>query len=105
MKLFHLIFALAALAATTVPAAASEALIKKARCISCHALDRKLVGPAYKDVAAKYRGQEGAAARLQAKVRQGGVGVWGAVPMPPNPPERISDADLAAVIEWMLSRD
>lgn len=104
MKLLQMLCVLAATAAATAPVAASEAIIKKARCVACHAVERKLVGPAYKDVAAKYQGQPDAAARLAAKVRQGGAGVWGDIPMPPNPPERLSDADLAAAIEWVLSR-
>ncbi len=102
MKLLTTSCVIAAVVAITAPAAASEALIKKARCVACHAIDRKMVGPAYKDVAVKYKDQPEAAARLAAKVRAGGGGVWGDIPMPPNPPERISVADLAAVIDWVL---
>jgi cytochrome c len=65
-------------------------------------VDKKIVGPAYKDVAAKYKGDAGAAARLAEKVRKGGTGVWGQIPMPPNPPDKISDADLKAVLAWVL---
>ena len=84
-------------------AQASEAIVKKARCVSCHAVDKKMVGPAYKDVAAKYRGDTSAPTRLAAKVRAGGAGVWGEVPMLPHPADKISDADLAAAIDWILA--
>lgn len=87
------------------PAQASEAIIKKARCIACHAVDKKMVGPAYRDVAAKYRGDSNAAAMLGQKVRQGGVGTWGEIPMPAHPADRISDADLKTAIEWVLGRE
>lgn len=80
------------------PAAAAQ----KAGCMACHAMDKKLVGPAFKDVAAKYKGQADAVAVLSAKVRHGGAGVWGQVPMTPNGPDKISDADLKAAIEWIL---
>lgn len=84
------------------PALASLDLAKKARCVACHAVDKKMVGPAYRDVAARYKGQPDAAARLFAKVREGGAGVWGEIPMTPNDPDRISDADLKAVVAWVL---
>ncbi|HEX5801438.1 MAG TPA: c-type cytochrome [Azospira sp.] len=87
----------------TAPLAASEAIAKKARCIACHAVDKKMVGPAYRDVAAKYRGDAGAPARLAEKVRHGGSGVWGQVPMMPHPADKISDDDLKAVIGWVLA--
>ena len=88
-------------AAQAADAKAAEALMKKNACIACHAIDKKMVGPAYKDVAAKYRGQKDAAAKLVEKVKKGGVGVWGQVPMPPNP--NVSDADAKALVEWILS--
>ncbi len=93
------------LAATFIalPAQASEAIVKKARCVACHAVDKKLVGPAYKDVAAKYKGDAGAPAKLAEKVRNGGSGNWGQVPMTPNGPDKISDADLAEAVKWILS--
>ena len=71
-------------ALAAAPAAASEELAKKHGCFACHAVDKKLVGPSYKDVAAKYRGDKGAEAKLFDKVKKGGPGVWGQVPMPPN---------------------
>lgn len=84
-------------------AQADEAIIKKARCVSCHAVDQKRVGPAYIDVANKYRNDAGAEARLIAKVRNGGTGVWGEIPMPPNPADRLSDEDLKKAVRWILS--
>lgn len=95
---------LSALSLTALgPAQASEAIIKKARCVACHATDSKRIGPSYKDVAAKYRGNAAALAQLSEKVRNGGSGTWGEIPMPPNPSDRISDADLQAAIQWILS--
>ncbi|MBL8449175.1 MAG: c-type cytochrome [Dechloromonas sp.] len=92
-----------AAACVAIPAQASEAIVKKARCVSCHAVDKKMVGPAFKDVAAKYKGDSGAPAKLAEKVRAGGTGVWGQIPMTPNGPDKISDADLAEAIKWILS--
>jgi cytochrome c len=83
---------------------ASEALAQKAGCMACHNVDKKIVGPAYKDVAAKYKGQADAVAKLAEKVRKGGTGVWGQIPMPPNPVDKISDADLKTVLAWVLGR-
>lgn len=102
MKFVPMLCALALGAAAAAPAVASEEIIKKARCVACHAVDQKRVGPSYKDVAAKYKGQADAVAVLSAKVRHGGAGVWGQVPMTPNGPDKISDADLKAAIEWIL---
>jgi len=85
---------------------ASEAIATKAGCLACHTVDKKLVGPSYKDIAAKYKGQADAPAKLADKVRKGGVGVWGPppIPMPPNSVEKISDADLNTVVQWILAR-
>lgn len=82
---------------------ASEAIVKKARCVACHTVDQKRVGPAYQEVAAKYKGDAKAPARLFDKVRAGGAGVWGEVPMLPHPADKISDDDLKAAIGWILS--
>jgi len=90
--------ALALLIAPT--AQASEELAKKYNCLACHQTDKKLVGPSYQDVAAKYKGQADAADKLAAKVKAGGVGVWGQVPMPPNP--TVPDADMKALVTWIL---
>jgi len=70
-------------------------------CLGCHAVDRKLVGPAFRDIAAKYKGDAQAQARLEKKVRDGGSGVWGVIPMPSHP--RMSDADIHTVVSWVLA--
>ncbi len=82
-------------------AAAPEEALKKAGCTACHSVDKKLVGPAYTVVSAKYKGKD-ATDELMQKVRKGGSGVYGPIPMPPNPPAKINDADLKAVVEWIL---
>ena len=104
MKHLTAIVALSVAACLPVVASAADApdaLIKKYACVACHAPAMKLVGPSYKDVAAKYAGQKDAEAKLAAKVKAGGSGVWGAVPMPPNP--AVPDADLKAIIAWILA--
>ena len=93
---------LATLASASAIAADPAAAAQKAGCLACHSVDKKLVGPAFKDVAAKYKGQGDAVAKLSDKVRKGGSGVWGPIPMPPNPVDKISDADLKDVIGWIL---
>jgi cytochrome c len=82
-------------------ASADEALAKAKNCMSCHAVDKKVVGPSYKDVAKKYAGNAAAVATLEAKVKKGGSGVWGTVPMPPNP--AVSDADIKKLVAWILA--
>lgn len=77
-------------------------LAKDKKCFSCHALERKLVGPAWKDIAAKYRGQKDAEAILIDKVAKGGKGAWGVVPMPPNAP-RVSQDDIRTLVNYILS--
>jgi cytochrome c len=99
MRKIALLVAAAAVAAT--PALASEELAKKNACTACHAIDKKMVGPAYKDVAAKYRGDKGAEAKLFEKVKKGGVGVWGQVPMPPN--AAVKDEDVKTLVKWILA--
>lgn len=79
---------------------ADEALAKAKGCMACHAIDKKVVGPAYKDVAAKYKGDKGAAAKLAAKVKAGGKGVWGEIPMPPN---NVTDDEAKKLVAWVLS--
>ena len=81
-------------------AAADEALAKSKNCLSCHATDKKVVGPSYKDVAAKYKGQGDAVAKLAAKIKAGGKGVWGEVPMPPN---KVSDEEAKKLATWVLA--
>jgi cytochrome c len=90
------------LAAAGSPASAQEDLAKKHGCFACHTVDKKMVGPAYKDVAAKYRGDKGAEAKLVDKVKKGGAGVWGQVPMPPN--AQVPDNDVRALVKWILSQ-
>ena len=80
--------------------AATEAMTK-AGCMACHTQDKKLVGPSFKDIAAKYKGQD-VTAKLMEKVRKGGSGVFGPVPMAPTGPDKINDADLKAAIESIL---
>jgi cytochrome c len=84
--------------------AAATAALGKAGCRACHAVDKKMVGPSYQDIAKKYKGDPKAVAMLSEKVRKGGTGNWGQIPMPPSPPEKISDADLKAVLEWILAK-
>ena len=84
------------------PAAASEELAKKHNCLACHDVNKKVVGPSYKEVAAKYRGDKAAEAKLFEKVKKGGVGTWGQVPMPPN--AAVPDADIKALVKWILSQ-
>jgi cytochrome c len=77
-------------------------LAKKYTCLACHAVDKKVVGPSYKEVAAKYKGDKTAEAKLMDKVKKGGSGVWGAVPMPPN--ATVKDEDLKTLVQWVLSQ-
>ncbi len=95
-----LIIPLLGLLATT-PAFANADLAQKKNCMACHAVDKKLVGPSYKDVAAKYAGQGDAADKLAAKIMKGGSGVWGAIPMPANP--QVTDAEAKQLSTWVLS--
>jgi cytochrome c len=92
---------LAAGAAQAADAKAAEELAKKNACMACHAIDKKMVGPAYKDVAAKYAGQKDALAKLSEKVKKGGTGVWGQVPMPPN--SAVKDDDIKTIVAWVLT--
>ncbi len=96
---------LAASLALTLPAAAAtpEEVLTKAGCMACHAKDKKLVGPSFKDIAAKYKGQDAVAA-LSQKVRAGGKGVFGPIPMPPNGADKIADGDLKDALVWILKQ-
>jgi cytochrome c len=82
--------------------AETEAAMNKAGCTACHSKDKKLVGPSFKEIAAKYKGQTGVEAKLADKVRKGGSGVFGPVPMAPNGPDKISDKDLKEAVELIL---
>jgi cytochrome c551/c552/cytochrome c5 len=81
--------------------AAAQAMMQKDGCGACHAVDKKIVGPAYHDVAAKYKGDSGALSKLTQKVKTGGSGVWGSVPMPPN--SHVPDGDINALVSWILA--
>ncbi len=100
-RLTILAVALGAALAASGAARADEALAKKHNCTACHQIDKKSVGPAYKDVAKKYKGQADAVAKLADKVKKGGSGVWGPVPMPPN--AAVPDADIKKLVEWVLA--
>jgi cytochrome c len=90
------------LAVASGPVFAQAELAKQKNCMACHAVDKKLVGPSYKDVAAKYKADKDAPAKLAKKIREGGVGVWGQVPMPANP--QVNDAEAASLAKWVLSQ-
>jgi cytochrome c len=92
----------APIANAAVDMANGEAMAKKYNCLACHTIDKKLVGPAYKDVAKKYKGDKDAEDKLCKKVKAGGTGVWGPIPMPPNGP-KVSDADIKTLVEWVLA--
>ena len=102
MKIATVAIAAAGLFVSGVAFAQSgEDLLKKAGCTACHSNDKKVVGPAYVEVAAKYKGDAGAAAKLADKVKKGGSGVWGPVPMPPN--AAVADADIKTMITYILA--
>lgn len=100
MKLAALLFACAA-AVACLPAHANLALAQKNACTACHAVDKKIVGPSYQDVAKKYAGQKGADAAIAANIKAGGAGKWGPVPMPPQP--ALSEADIKTLAAWILA--
>ncbi|MDH5707652.1 MAG: c-type cytochrome [Hylemonella sp.] len=89
------------LAAMSAQAATPAEILNKAGCMACHAQEKKLVGPSFKEIAAKYQGQ-GAEAKLMDKVRKGGSGSFGPIPMSPNGPDKINDADLQTVVKFIL---
>ena len=101
MKALHttLAAAVAAGALLAAPAQADEALAKKHNCLACHTVDKKSVGPAYKEIAQKYKGQN-VAAKLEEKVKKGSQGVWGQIPMPPN---AVPDADVKKLVAWIVA--
>ncbi len=100
MKAAYIAMMVAAGVVMAGQANADEALAKAKGCMACHALDKKLVGPAYKEVAAKYKGDKAAVATLAAKVIAGGKGNWGAVPMPPN---KVTEDEAKKLVTWVLS--
>ncbi len=91
-----------ALACASGAAMASADLAKAKNCTACHAVDKKLIGPSYKDVAAKYASDKDAVAKLAKKVREGGVGAWGQIPMPANP--QVNADEATALVKWVMSQ-
>lgn len=89
-------------ALVAAPALANPELAQKKNCMACHAVDKKMIGPAFKDVAAKYAGDKEAPAKLANKVLKGGSGVWGQIPMPANP--QVSEAEAKQLVAWVLSQ-
>ena len=101
MKAVYVAMMAAAGIVMTGQAQADEALAKAKNCMSCHAIDKKLVGPSYKEVAAKYKADKAAPAALAAKVKAGGKGVWGQIPMPPN---NVTEDEAKKLVAWVLSQ-
>ena len=100
MKLLIQTALIAATVGLSAPALANQALAQKSGCLACHAIDKKVVGPAYQDVAKKYAGNKEAAAALATKIREGGGGVWGAIPMPAN--TQVNEAEAKKLVAWIL---
>lgn len=99
---FKFVIATAGLAAlSATPAQANLALAQKNACTACHAMDKKLIGPGFQEIAKKYNGQKDATAQLSDSIRKGGAGKWGPVPMPAQP--NLSEADSKALAEWVLA--
>jgi cytochrome c len=94
---------LAGLLIATVPARADETLARERACLSCHSIERKLVGPAFRDVAKRYAGDREAEDRLAKKIRTGGAGAWGTLAMAPNP--AVTEAEARRLARWVLSQD
>ena len=94
------LFTLLVAATAAAPAWANQDLAQKKNCLACHAVDKKVVGPSYKEVSAKYAGQD-VTAKLATKVIKGGTGAWGAVPMPANP--QVSQAEAETLVKWIMS--
>ncbi len=94
-------FFVAASIFASLPALADQALATSKNCMSCHAVEKKLVGPSYKEIAVRYAGQKDAADKLATKIIKGGSGVWGPVPMPAN--AQVNDADAKRLVAWILA--
>ena len=97
----QLALAVSLAAVVSAPAFANADLAQKKSCLACHAADKKLVGPSYKDVAAKYAGQKDAVAKLAEKIQKGGVGAWGQIPMPANP--QVSADEAKTLAAWVMT--
>lgn len=102
MKAFLMMIVTASALMMASQAAANEALAKKSGCLACHGVDKKVLGPGFKDIAAKYKGDASAEGKLVTKVKAGGSGVWGPMPMPANSPQ-VKDADIQTIVKWILS--
>ena len=102
MKKFLLIVLTVGALIMAEQAAANEVLAKKSGCLACHGVGKKVLGPSFKDVAAKYKGDKSAQGKLVAKVKAGGSGVWGAMLMPANSPQ-VKDGDIKSIVKWVLS--
>ncbi|HNU67151.1 MAG: c-type cytochrome [Methylotenera sp.] len=83
-------------------ASANQALAQKSGCLACHSVDKKVLGPSFKDVAAKYKGDKTSEAKLIEKVKKGGSGTWGPMPMPANSPQ-VKDEDIKTIVQWVLA--
>lgn len=101
MKTLMMTAAAAALLSLSGMATADQALAQKNACMSCHGVDKKIVGPSFKDVAKKYAGDKKAESMLVGKIKTGGKGVWGEIPMPPSP--HVKPEDATKIVEWILS--
>ena len=101
MKAVYVVVMAAAGIVMAGQAQADEALAKAKNCMSCHAIDKKLVGPAYKEVAAKYKGDKAAPAMLATKIKTGGKGTWGQIPMPPN---NVTEDEAKKLAAWVLAQ-
>ena len=95
------LFALAALSAVSAPVLADQALAQTKNCLACHAVDKKLVGPSFKEVAGKYAGQKDAVEKLAVKIVKGGSGVWGPIPMPAN--AQVNEAESQKLAAWVMT--
>ena len=102
MKRILMTIATLAAVGAAAPAMADEAMAKAKNCMACHAVDKKLVGPSYKDVAAKYAGQKDAVDKLAVKIIKGGSGVWGPVPMPAN--AQVNEAEAKKLAAWVMAQ-
>jgi cytochrome c len=101
MKRISAACAVTALAMIAASTQANEKLAQASGCMTCHGVDKKVIGPSFKEVATKYRNDKSAEAALIKKVKAGGKGVWGEIPMPPNP--HVKDQDAKTLVEWILS--
>jgi cytochrome c len=100
MKNLIAVLAISGVLSTPAMAADAMALAKSKNCLACHAMDKKLVGPSFKDIAAKYASDKGAVDKLAVKIMKGGAGVWGAIPMPAN---NVTDAEAKSLAAWVLT--